>query len=592
MAPDGPIRQAGVAAVAAAPSRDRAPSAALLFAPLTTWLLLAFAAPLAIVILLSFQEQSSPFAPLVLELSGEQWRYLFDDPYYVGIVINTVLMGMTVAGLCVLLGYPVALWIAGLPPAWRAAGIAIVLIPLLTNVVIRTVGMLLLLAPHGFLNAALAWLGLPSGFNMLFTWGAIVASLVQVFMPFAIMALFDNLQSLDGRLKEAAAAHGGRPVRTFLDVTLPLSLPGIRAALIVTFLLASTSYVTATFLGGLKIWIAGMVVWSEALQVLNYRSAAAMAVALLLIGVAFTVALNLTTAALMPWTRPGRSRLPRLRLPTLGGPAMRAFDVALEAIGPWIGRLLLLVALALLVFPLVLVLVGSFNNVPEAFIAEWRGFTTRWYVKVFTDGLYSVPIANSFLLALSAALISVLLTVPAAYALVFLAPKGRELWFSGFMLPLALPGVAIAIGMLFLLQAFTAVPPFVGLLLVHVVLVSPFMLSMLRASLMQIDPALEQAGLSLGARRLESFLRVTLPLMRPSILVAGVIAFLVSFGEVTVTAFLTTARMQTLPVRMFADMGMVAEPTINAISTLVILGTMALLVLVNRFVRLDNVWHR
>jgi putative spermidine/putrescine transport system permease protein len=71
-----------------------------------------------------------------------------------------------------------------------------------------------------------------------------------------------------------------------------------------------------------------------------------------------------------------------------------------------------------------------------------------------------------------------------------------------------------------------------------------------------------------------------------------VIAFLVSFGEVTVTAFLTTARMQTLPVRMFADMGMVAEPTINAISTLVILGTMALLVLVNRVVRLDNVWHR
>ncbi len=592
MAPEGPVTAAGIAAGAAVPARDAPPRPALLFAPLTAWLLLAFAAPLAIVVLLSFQEQSSPFAPLVLELSGEQWRYLFDDPYYIGITIDTVLMGLAVAGFCVLLGYPVALWIVRMPPAWRAAGVAVVLIPLLTNVVIRTVGMLLLLAPHGFLNAIFAWFGLPSGFNMLFTWGAIVAALVQVFMPFAIMALFDNLQAIDGRLKEAAAAHGGRPVRTFLDVTLPLSLPGIRAALIVTFLLASTSYVTATFLGGLKIWVSGMVVWSEALQVLNYRSAAAMAVALLLIGVAFTAALNLVTSALMPWTRPGRRRMPWLRLPTLGGPLMRAFDAVLEAVGPWIGRLLLTIALALLVFPLVLVLVGSFNNVPEAFVADWRGFTFRWYVKVFTDGLYSVPILNSFLLALSAALVSVLLTVPAAYALVFLAPRGRELWFSGFMLPLALPGVAIAIGMLFLLQAFTAVPPFLGLLLVHVVLVSPFMLSMLRASLMQIDPGLEQAGMSLGARRLESFRRVTLPLLGPSILVSGVIAFLVSFGEVTVTAFLTTARMQTLPVRMFADMGMVAEPTINAISALVILGTMALLVLVNRVVRLDNVWHR
>jgi len=76
------------------------------------------------------------------------------------------------------------------------------------------------------------------------------------------------------------------------------------------------------------------------------------------------------------------------------------------------------------------------------------------------------------------------------------------------------------------------------------------------------------------------------------VLVATVIAFLVSFGEVTVTAFLTTARMQTLPVRMFADLGMVAEPTINAISALVILSTVVLLAVVNRFVRLDNVWHR
>jgi putative spermidine/putrescine transport system permease protein len=545
-----------------------------------------------VVLLLSFQEASSPFAPLVLELSGEQWRNLFGDPYYVRVTVDTVLMGLAVSGFCVLLGYPVALWLVGLPPAWRPAGVAIVLIPLLTNVVIRTVGMLLLLAPHGFLNAALAALGLPSGWNMLFTWGAVVAALVQVFMPFAIMSLYDNLQSIDGRMRDAAAAHGMRPVRAFLSVTLPLSLPGIRAALLVTFLLASTSYVTASFLGGLKIWTAGMVVWTEALQVLNYRSAAAMAVALLAIGIAFTALLSLATTALMPWRRPGRRLLPRIALPSWSGAAGRALDAMVEATGPWVGRLLLLVAIALLVFPLVLVLVGSFNDVPEAFIADWRGFTLRWYVKVFADGLYTAPILNSFLLAVSAALVSLLLTVPAAYALVVLRPRGSELWSSGFMLPLALPGVAVAIGMLFLLQAFTVVPPFLGLLLVHVVLVSPFTLSLLRASMMQLDPDLEQAGMSLGARRLESFFRVTLPLLRPSLLVAAVIAFLVSLGEVTVTAFLTTARMQTLPVRMFADMGMVAEPTINAISTLVILGTLLLLLLVNRLVRLDSVWHR
>ncbi|QYU68048.1 hypothetical protein J4558_24890 [Leptolyngbya sp. 15MV] len=313
-----------------------------------------------------------------------------------------------------------------------------------------------------------------------------------------------------------------------------------------------------------------------------------MALALLLIGVAFTIVLNLAVAGLMPW-RTARRPLP---LPSPGGFAARALDAVLETLGPWVARLLFVMAIALLVFPLLLVLAGSFNDVPEAFVADWRGFTLRWYAKVFTDGLYATPILNSFLLASCAALVSILLTLPAAYALVFLAPRHGELWFSGFMLPLALPGVAIAIGMLFLLQAFAAVPPFLGLLLVHVVLVAPFMLSLLRASLMQMDPGLEQAGMSLGARRFGSFARITLPLLAPSILVAAVIAFLVSFGEVTVTAFLTTARMQTLPVRMFADLGMVAEPTINALSALVILGTIALLALVNRFVALDQVWRR
>jgi ABC-type spermidine/putrescine transport system permease subunit II len=270
----------------------------------------------------------------------------------------------------------------------------------------------------------------------------------------------------------------------------------------------------------------------------------------------------------------------------------RGFDSLFEFLAPWLARLLFALAIALLIFPLLLVLAGSVNDVPEAFVAQWRGFTLRWYAKLFSDGLYTVPIVNSFLLALSAALVSLALTLPAAYALVRHPPRGAEWWFAGFMLPLALPGVAIAIGMLFLLQAFTLVPPFLGLLLVHVVLVSPFMLSLLRASLMQLDPALEQAGMSLGAKPVATFAQVTLPLLAPSVLVATVIAFLVSFGEVTVTAFLTTARMQTLPVRMFADLGMVAEPTINAISALVILSTVVLLAVVNRFVRLDNVWHR
>jgi putative spermidine/putrescine transport system permease protein len=160
------------------------------------------------------------------------------------------------------------------------------------------------------------------------------------------------------------------------------------------------------------------------------------------------------------------------------------------------------------------------------------------------------------------------------------------------MLPLALPGIAIGLGMLRLLQWFHDIPAFLGILAVHVVLVAPFMLAMLRASVAQLDRALEEAAAGLGAVPRRVLWRVVLPQLGPGIAVACVIGFLMSFGEVTVTAFLTTARLQTLPVRIYAEATFSLENTVNAVSTLIILLTLALLLLVNRLVPLDRVWKR
>jgi len=147
-----------------------------------------------------------------------------------------------------------------------------------------------------------------------------------------------------------------------------------------------------------------------------------------------------------------------------------------------------------------------------------------------------------------------------------------------WMLPLALPHVAI--------------PPFMGLLLVHVVLIVPFAISLLRGSVLQLDTALDQAAASLGADPVRVFFLVVLPNLAPGLAVAGIIGFLISFGEVTVTSFLTTARLTTLPVRIYAEASFSLEPTVHAVSTLLILATVALLALVNRFVKLDRVWAK
>jgi putative spermidine/putrescine transport system permease protein len=146
--------------------------------------------------------------------------------------------------------------------------------------------------------------------------------------------------------------------------------------------------------------------------------------------------------------------------------------------------------------------------------------------------------------------------------------------------------------MLKLLQVFTAIPSFLGMLAVHVVLVLPFSITLLQASVEQLDKAQEDAAASLGASAPWRFFLIVMPGLAPGLLAASIMSFLISFGEVTVTSFLTTARMTTLPVRIYAEASFSLEPTVHAVSAILIVGTVVLLMILNRLVRLDRLYAR
>ena len=558
-------------------------STALLLAPLTGWLLIAFLAPLGTVLLLSLQSNTSIFAPISLVPSLVQFAAILPDPYYVGILLGTVWIGVRVALISAVFGFPVALWLARLPSAWRGIGIALVLIPLLTNVVVRSVGLMLLLSSDGPVNQL-------TGLSLLFTDTAVVIALTQVFMPFLIMAVFDSVSNRDPRLDEAAASLNASPADRFLHVTLPLSLPALRAGITIVFLLATTAYVSATLLGGKKVWVVGMLVYEESLLVQNYPIASALAVALLVLCLVGIAVISYGFRWLTPWLQPPTRRRGRglalIHLPML---VRRWLDVG----GPWIGRMLLLGGILILVMPLFFVVLNSVNDVPQATAAAWRGFTLKWYTRILFEGSSYIDAAIiSAQLALAAAIAAIAVALPAAFAVVR-RPSAATVTAGGFfLLPLTLPGIAIALGVLRLLQWFVAIPPFMGLLLVHVVIVAPFTFVMLRAAVEALDIRIEEAAASLGAGPLRTFFYVVAPTIGPAILASSIIAFLVSFGEVTVTAFLVSARMLTLPVRIYADVQFDVEPTVNAVSALVIVGTVIALALVNRFIGLDRVWRR
>ncbi len=555
----------------------------LLAGPYLLWLMAAFAAPLGVVALLSVQDSSEMFAPLSFTPSTAQYAEILGDRFYLRTFANTLALGAVVTLVSVALAYPMALWLTRLPPAWKPLGFACVLVPLLTNVVVRSLGIILLLGRGGILARITESLGL-GRVDLLFSWFAVGLALTQVFLPFMVLALYDVLEAQEKRLTEAASGLGAGPVVSFWRVTFPLSLAGLRAGMTVVFLLASTAYVSATLVGGRKVLVSGMVVLREGLEILNFPLAAAMAMLMLAASVAVTLGLAFVIGRSMPWLT-GRRRGEPWLMP-------RALILVLEAVGPWVSRLLLGLALFLLLFPLLLVAVASVNNSPQASVAQFLGFTWRWYVAVWENPRYLADAWVSVQLALACVAISLAIALPASFALGRGSFRGREWLGAALMLPLALPGIAIGLGMLRLLQWFTALPPFLGLLAVHVVLVAPFMLALLRASVQQLDRALEEAAGGLGASPTRVFARVILPQLGPGIGVACVIGFLLSFGEVTVTAFLTTARMQTLPVRIYAEATFSLENTVNAISTGIILLTMILLWAVNRLMPLDRVWRR
>jgi len=550
--------------------------------PATLWLALSFVAPFVVVVLLSVQPGSDPFAPLALTASWEHFGEIFADTYHITIIAKTSALALATCLVTVFLGYPLALWVVSLQPRWRPLAISAVLVPLLINVVVRSLGIELLLAPDGLVNKLLALFGLHAG-HLLYNYGAIAVGLVQVFLPFMVLALYDVLQSTPPRVQEAAQSLGASRAARFLHIELPLSLPGLRAGLTFVFLMASTTYVSARMLGGKVAWVTGMLVWQDVLENLYAQLASAEALVMTVISVAAAALIALAIWWLTPWlsARPARTI-------TLS----RGISAALDMFLPPLAIALLVLALTLLLLPLVLVLIQSFNDVPQATMAGFKGFTLRWYQQLFSSGLYLDSVWTSMKLAAATGIITVVLSAAAAFAVVRRNFPGKGALLMFWMFPISLPQIAIGIGMLRLLQQFILLPAFVGLLAVHVTITLPFCIGLLRASVGQLDRSLEDAASSLGAGPLKTLFLVIIPGLAPGLAAAGIVAMLMSFEEVTITSFLTTARMTTLPVRIYAEASYSLEPTVFCISTLMIAFTIGAMLVTGRLVRLDRVFSR
>lgn len=267
----------------AAPSRGQLPFAlsALLVAPLLLLLGWAFFLPIGRLLLTSVTEPT---------LSLDNYRRLLTEPLYRQVILRTVWIALVCAAGALLLGYPIAALMARPGRMLTKVAVVCVMVPLWTSALIRSYAWIMLLQRKGVINTALqGWGIVPRPLSMLYTDVAVLVAMTHVLLPFMILPIYSALKAVPPDLPRAALNLGAGPVRTFFEVTLPLSLPGVFAGCLLVFVMALGFYVTPALVGGPRTLMIATLISEQATVLLNWPFAGAISAVLLALSLGMTI---------------------------------------------------------------------------------------------------------------------------------------------------------------------------------------------------------------------------------------------------------------------------------------------------------------
>ena len=236
------------------------------------------------------------------------------------------------------------------------------------------------------------------------------------------------------------------------------------------------------------------------------------------------------------------------------------------------------VSLLALVFPSVLVVITSFNA-SDFLTFPPQGWSLRWYTAMAKNWEVRQAAWLSLKVAALVVAIDLLLGVPAAFPLTRARFRGRDFLATFILSPLMLPGIVIGIGLLFFYMLLGLSLSFSLLVISHVVVTLPFIVSLTSARLTTLDPTYEEAALNLGASQVQKFIHIVLPQLWPGIAAGAAFAFLLSFDNFTVSLFTASDRLRPLPIVLFYLLRYDINPLVGAVSSLeIVLALLVLLV--------------
>ena len=529
-------------------------------------------------------------------LSTENYVRAATTPVYLQTLDITLQISFWTAAFSLLAGYPVAYLLATARPRTRDVLTILVLMPIWTSFLVRTFAWMILLGRNGAVNKLLIALGITNEpVSLIFNFTGTMIGMVHAMMPLAVMAMLSVMQRVDLTLVSAARTLGARGGSAFWQIFFRLSVPGVASAGLLVFISALGFFIIPALLGGPQQTMISQVIISLIQEVLDWRLASALSIVLLaasaLVFLLYDRLLGLSNLSGGAASERGTARRPGVLNragAAIGGIVIAALGRLCDSAGqlwdavvpvrpdrqrPSVSRGVLSVVgvlmIAFLCLPSLFVIpvsftAGSFIEFPP------QGFSLRWYELYFSSPAWIAATVRSFEVALLTGATATVLGTAAAFVLVRQRITGRGVILALVLAPLVLPRIIIAVGLFYLFARIDLIGTVLGLVIGHTILAVPFVVITVMAVLKTYDDRLDHAAWSLGASKWSTLIHITLPQIRSGMIASFLFAFITSFDELTVSLFITGGSTSTLPRRMWNDLLLQVNPTLAAVSTVVL----------------------
>ncbi|RXT56032.1 ABC transporter permease [Bosea sp. Tri-44] len=524
--------------------------------------------------------------------AGAYQRIVATDVYLRVLGITFRIAGWT-AIWSLLIGYPLAYWIARLPDLFRGRMLLFVMVPFWTSYLVKTFAWMIVLGRSGIINSLATGSGIvDQPLPLLHNQFGVMVGMVHAMVPLAVMTMLPVMTGIDRRLVQAAQTLGAAPARAFWLVYFKLSLPGVAAAGLLVFISSLGFFIVPAFLGGRQETMLAQLIITQVQELLNWSFAGAlsamMLAAALVSCVIYDRLFGLSTIA-GGSAQVGTGRIRNLGLAVLAAVATLAGHLATLArslFGKRVCDLLLpgfcWLVIAFLVLPTLLVIPLAFTS-SQFLEFPPPGYGLSWFEAYFSSPLWIQATIRSFAVAFVTAIAATAIGGFTALALANSRTRWGGLIFAFFLAPMIVPRIVIAVGLFYLFARLGLIATDLGLVIGHTVLAIPFTLVTIAAVLKTYDQRLDQAAATLGANRLRTLTGVTIPLVKGGLIAAFLFAFITSFDELTIAIFVSGGIKTTLPKQMWDDMILQLNPTLAAVSVVVFVVVTVMLLLAERF---------